>query len=169
MSSTFLTQLFEHKAWANRAFYDALLAVPAERRREFVVPIFTLDHAMRVDSVFRARLEGRPEPYDAVIAQKMPKLEGIAQTVTDNDAWYIAYTKTLSEAALNEPVQFRFLIDGDKGNLTRAQILAHVLTHHHSHRTAMTEKLAALNIKVPGDMVTSWVSSGGSIPQPGGG
>jgi uncharacterized damage-inducible protein DinB len=162
MSNAALTQLFEHKAWANRAFYAALLELPQERRKEIVVPIFTLDHASRVDTVFRARLEGNPEPLETVIAQKMPKLEELAQTVAGNDEWYVNYVKTTAEAELNEPVEFQFLSDEDKGHMTRAQILAHVLTHSHSHRTAMTQKMADLGIKFPGDMVTTWVSSGHS-------
>jgi len=158
MSNAFLISLFEFKAWANRGLYGALCALPQERRAEIAVPIFTLDHAMRVDRLFRARLENKPEPYDTVVSRTMPNLEDLARTVAENDVWYLAYVKSITETELAEPIDFQFVSDPDKGRMTRAEMLAHVITHSHSHRGAVGKMLEPLRIPTPSDMFTTYVS-----------
>ncbi|MGN6517788.1 MAG: DinB family protein [Rhizomicrobium sp.] len=130
-----------------------------ERRRDMIVAIFTLDHAMRVDSVFRARLEGKPEPFDMIVSNSMPDLDALARSVADNDDWYVNYVRAVSDAELSEPIAFDFVSDNDKGRMTRGQMLAHVLTHNQSHRGGVGKMLEPLGIKTPSDMFTSYVSA----------
>jgi uncharacterized damage-inducible protein DinB len=161
VTTPFLVSLFAFKAWANRSFYEALASQPLdENRREVILALFTLDHAMRVDRVFRARLEGTPLPFGTVIAETRPDLPTLAAQVAETDAWYVDYVKGLPDTALDEVITFDFVSDQDKGRMTRGDMLAHVLTHTHSHRASVATMLEPLKIKLPSDMFTSFVSSG---------
>jgi uncharacterized damage-inducible protein DinB len=159
MANTFLVSLFEFKRWIDAELYKSLRALAVERRAEIIVPIFTLDHAMRVDSLFRARLEGKPEPFDRIVSNTMPDLDTLASAVAVNDEWYVNYAKSVSDDALDQPIAFDFVSDTDKGCMTRGQMLAHVLTHNQSHRGSVGKMLEPLGIKIPSDMFTSYVSA----------
>jgi uncharacterized damage-inducible protein DinB len=160
MANAFLVSLFEFKRWIDAALYKTLCALPVEQRAQIIVPIFTLDHAMRVDSVFRARLEGKPEPFDRIVSNTMPDLDALARSVADNDEWYVNYVRGVSEAELDESLEFDFISDTDRGCMTRGQMLAHVLTHNQSHRGGVGKMLEPLGIEIPSDMFTSYVSAG---------
>jgi uncharacterized damage-inducible protein DinB len=160
MANAFLISLFEFKRWIDTELYKSLCALPVEQRAQIIVPIFTLDHAMRVDSVFRARLEGKPEPFDLIVSNTMPDLDALARAVAGNDKWYVSYVRGVSDAELNEPIAFDFVSDSDKGHMTRGEILAHVLTHNQSHRGGVGKMLEPLGIQIPSDMFTSYVSAG---------
>lgn len=160
MANAFLISLFEFKRWIDAELYKSLLALPKEKRAEMIVPIFTLDHAMRVDRVFRARLEGKPEPFDRIVSNTMPDLDELARTVAENDDWYVRYVSKLTDEELSEPIDFQFVSDNDKGHMTRSQMLAHVLTHNQSHRGGVGKMLEPLGIRIPSDMFTSYVSAG---------
>ncbi|MGN6515223.1 MAG: DinB family protein [Rhizomicrobium sp.] len=160
MANAFLVSLFEFKRWIDTELYKSLCALPAERHRDIIVPIFTLDHAMRVDSVFRARLEGKPEPFDLIVSNTMPDLDALARAVADNDDWYVNYVRGVSDAGLDESIAFDFVSDNDKGRMTRGEMLAHVITHNQSHRGGVGKMLEPLGIRIPSDMFTSYVSAG---------
>lgn len=160
MANAFLLSLFEFKRWIDAELYRSLCALPVERRREIIIPIFTLDHAMRVDSVFRARLEGKPEPFDLIVSNTMPDLDALARSVADNDEWFVRYVRDVTEGELSESIAFDFVSDGDKGRMTRGEMLAHVLTHNQSHRGGVGKMLEPLGIEIPSDMFTSYVSAG---------
>jgi uncharacterized damage-inducible protein DinB len=160
MANAFLISLFEFKCWIDAELYKSLCALPVERRREIIVPIFTLDHAMRVDSVFRARLEGKPEPFDLIVSNTMPDLDALARAVAENDNWYVTYVRRAPDEELNKSIDFNFVSDADKGRMTRGQMLAHVITHSQSHRGGVGKMLEPLGIQIPSDMFTSYVSAG---------
>jgi len=61
------------------------------------------------------------------------------------DDWYITWSERISEAALGENVPFT-LIGGNKGVMTRAQILLHIVNHTSYHRGFVAD----LFYQVPG-------------------
>ncbi len=159
MSNQFLASLFEYKAWANRALYDALLAAPAgEHPLEMATITITLDHVSVVDQLFKARIAGAPEPFAGVISPQTPSLADLRETVAKTDAWYVDYVGAAPQAALDEVLDFTFT-DGDPGRMSRAEMLGHVLTHGNSHRGAIGSRLGAIGIKGVPDMLTSYLSS----------
>jgi uncharacterized damage-inducible protein DinB len=159
MPNKLLTALFEYKAWANRALYDALLAAPpGAHPMEMATITITLDHVSVVDQLFQARIAGAPEPFPGVISPQTPSLAALRDTVAKTDAWYIDYVRAVPPAELDEVLTFTFT-DGDPGRMSRAEMLGHVLTHGNSHRGAIGSKLGAINIKGVPDMLTSYLSS----------
>lgn len=156
MSNSFLISLFEHKAWCNRALIEALRAAPdTVDRMEMAVVLFTFDHTNVVDRIFRAHLSGAEHGIDNVVATRFPKLNELARTMGETDAWYLDYVRGVSPAALEEVITFTF-VDGDPGRMTRGEILAHVITHGASHRGAVGKMLERLEVRGASDMVTTF-------------
>ena len=157
MTNDFLVTLFEHKAWCNRELIAALRAVPRETDfGQLAVILFTLDHTHNVDLVFKARLEGKEHGMTSVIANALPKLDTLGPAMAATDAWYVAYAKDASDAVLGEIVDFTYT-DGDKGRMTKGEMLAHIVTHGASHRGAIGKMLETLKVRGASDMVTTFM------------
>jgi uncharacterized damage-inducible protein DinB len=158
MTNRMLVSLFEYKAWANRGLLAALVAVP---EGEHALPMMQIrilvDHMSVVDQLFRARLIGEPVPFEGTISQQTPSFGELTQTVARTDAWYTGYVGAVTPGALDETIDFVFT-DGDKGHMTRGEMLGHVLTHANSHRGAIGQMMGSLKIKGAPDMVTSYLS-----------
>jgi uncharacterized damage-inducible protein DinB len=155
---TFLTSLFEYKAWADRGLVDALRAVPEEAHPMAMAQIrILLDHIGVVDRLFKARIAGEPEPFAGVISPVTPSFAELRDIFAANDAWFIDYVRSASPVALDEVVEFTFT-DGDPGRMTRGEMLGHVLTHGNSHRGAIGQMLGTIKVKGAPDMLTSYLS-----------
>lgn len=158
MSDPFLTSLFKYKAWANQALLDALESAPEDASPMALAQIrITLDHTNVVDQLFRARIEGRPEPFAGVISPKTPTFSELRAIMRETDAWYVDYTRNATPSELETVVEFAFLDDGKRGRMTKGEMLGHVLTHANSHRGAIGVTLDTLGIKGPADMMTSFL------------
>ena len=160
MSNAVLVSLFQHKAWCNQRLVEALRAAPADADRvQMAVILFTFDHTSVVDRIFRAHLSGSSHDIRSVIANRMPVLDDLAETMRETDAWYVDYVGRASPAELETIVEFDFVDDDDRGRMTKGDMLAHIITHGASHRGAIGKMLE--NLKVPGapDMVTTFRGS----------
>src|SRR5579859_5851016 len=161
MTTTFLTTLFQHKAWCNRGLVEALRAAPADAdRRQMAVILFTLDHTSIVDQIFKAHLSGVAPGFTGVVAGKMPDLGELSRTLAETDAWYLDYVARVSPAELETEVAFTFVDDGSPGRMTKGEMLAHVVTHGASHRGAIGKMLEGLKVRGASDMVTTFQREG---------
>ena len=152
-----LVSLFEHKAWCNRRLMQTLRAAPADvDRGGFARVVLTIDHTANVDEIFRARLEGAEPALASTIPRAMPDLDALAERMARADAWYLDHARRLTPADLAETIDFTFADDGDRGRMSRADILAHIITHGVAHRAALGRALADLGVKAPGEMVTTF-------------
>ena len=130
--------LARYNAWANQLIFDAVAALPdgeatKERQSLFKNMVHTLNHNYVIDRIFQAHLEGREHGYTARNTPEAPPLDGLRRAQRELDDWYIAWSDKLSEAALGEKVHFT-LVGGNKGVMTRAEILLHVINHTTYHR-----------------------------------
>ena len=130
--------LTRYNAWANRLIFDAVAALPAgeaEKPRPtlFRNMVHTLNHNYVIDRIFQAHLEGRSHPYTARNTPDHPPLAELWRAQQEIDGWYLDWANGISEAALDEVVQFEF-VGGGEGAMTRAQILLHVVNHTSYHR-----------------------------------
>ncbi|HEX5476664.1 MAG TPA: DinB family protein, partial [Burkholderiales bacterium] len=82
---------------------------------------------------FQAHLEGREHGYTARNTPEPPALEELWRAQQEVDAWYVAWSESVSEAALDETVRFTF-VGGGEGAMTRAQMLLHIVNHTSYHR-----------------------------------
>ena len=69
----------------------------------------------------------------------------------------------MSDEELSETVEFDFISDDDHSRMTKAEILAHIITHGASHRGAIGKMLETLKVKGAPDMMTSFVSTSAAL------
>jgi uncharacterized damage-inducible protein DinB len=66
------------------------------------------------------------------------------------DRWYLGYLETATPELLSESVPFTFT-DGDKGCMSREEMLAHVVTHGGYHRGEVGRIMAQHSVGLPWD------------------
>ena len=130
--------LTRYNAWANKLIFDAVAALPEgeatkERASLFKNMVHTLNHIYVIDMIWQAHLEGREHGFTARNTPAHPPLTELWRTQQAIDNWYIAWSDGLSNTALDEKVSFT-LIGGNQGEMTRGEILLHVVNHTTYHR-----------------------------------
>ena len=136
-------QLARYRLWADRLTFGAVTALPPgevvkERPTRFKTMIGTLNHTYLVDLIWQAHLEGRDHGFpalDLVLHEGLPELWRAQQAI---DQWYIDWSNGQSAQSLDETVVFRF-VDGERGAMTRGDILWHVVNHATYHRGWVAE------------------------------
>jgi uncharacterized damage-inducible protein DinB len=130
--------LTRYNAWADDLIHSAVAALPEgealkPRKSVFKNIVHTLNHNYVIDQIFRAHLEGRDHGYSARNTPEAPPLEELSRAQRSLNDWYIAWSDGISEKALNESVKFTF-VGGGNGEMTRGEILQHLVTHTSYHR-----------------------------------
>jgi len=156
MSVETLKSLFGYKSWANSELFSLLATLPAEHSEQLHTCIRTLNHIYVVDRIFRAHLCDEQRPFDATNTKATPPLEQLRADVEATDTWYRNYVSSLSGSALSEGLAFTFT-DGDRGRMSREEILLHVLTHGAYHRGNVGQVLKSLSVAPPRDLYTKFL------------
>jgi uncharacterized damage-inducible protein DinB len=104
-----------------------------DRKSLFKNMVHTLNHNYVIDAIWQAHLEGRAHGYTARNTVDYPPLAELKEKQQAMDQWYIQWADDLTDAALDEKVQFT-LIGGNAGAMTRFEILQHVVNHTSYHR-----------------------------------
>ena len=115
-----------------------------------------LNHIHVVDRIFRAHLLGEPHGYADTNTPETPELGTLHDDVAETDLWFERYVATVAEAALQQPLVFRFT-DGDAGRMTREEMLFHVLTHGAYHRGNVGQMLKGIGVAPPRDLLTKFL------------
>lgn len=156
MSAATLSSLFGYKAWADSELFALLAALPPEHAEQLHTCIRTLNHIHVVDRIFSAHLGGEPRPFDATNTPATPSLAELRSDVEATDAWYLSYVASVAAPQLSEVIDFSFT-DGDRGRMSREEILLHVLTHGGYHRGNVGQVLKSLSIAPPRDLYTRFL------------
>jgi uncharacterized damage-inducible protein DinB len=157
MASPFLVSLFAHKAWSNARLAESLRTLPADVDVVArAVILLTFEHTHLVDRAFQARLEDRAPDIGAVVGRAVPDIDVLSAAMAELDAWYVRYASDVSDVELGRIVEFTYLIDGESGRMTKADMLGHVVTHGASHRGQIGKMLSDLKIKGASDMMTTF-------------
>ena len=143
--------LTRYNHWANELIFAAVAALPAgeaskERRSLFKNMVHTLNHNYVIDLIWQAHLEGREHGFTARNTPGHPPLEELWQKQRAIDDWFIAWSDRLPDAAFDERLTFT-LIGGNKGKMSRGEILLHIVNHTSYHRGFVAD----LFYQVPGD------------------
>lgn len=130
--------LARYNAWANELIFQAVAALPdgeaiRERPTLFGNMVHTLNHNFVIDLIWQAHLESRSHGFEARNTKDHPPLDELRGKQRVIDQWYVDWADRLTDAALAEPVRFT-LIGGNKGVMTRGEILLHVVNHTTYHR-----------------------------------
>jgi uncharacterized damage-inducible protein DinB len=156
MSVAVLKSLFAYKAWANAELFQLLGTLPPHHSEQLHTCIRTLNHIYVVDRLFRSRLAGEPAPFSATNTRETPTLAQLRADVEATDAWYVKYVSSLAEPTLAEALDFTFA-DGDKGRMSREEILLHVSTHGAYHRGNVGQVLKSIPVAPPRDLYTKFL------------
>ncbi|SIN92413.1 DinB family protein [Paraburkholderia phenazinium] len=129
-----LLKMFRYQAWANGELLDSMNGLSAERHAtELHQTIRLMNHCLVVNKIFAAHLMREPHRFPADNTPGTPELAELRADLASTDQWYLDYVGTVTPAMLSESVPFVFT-DGDKGYMTRDEMLTHVVTHGGYHR-----------------------------------
>ncbi|CCV12750.1 DinB family protein [Mesorhizobium sp. STM 4661] len=143
---TLLRSLFAYQAWANDELLEKLESLDQHvHNEERHAAIRLIHHNHVVARIFSAHLGGASHGYSADNTADTPALAELRAAVATSDRWYLDYLEILSPPHLSEPVAFTFT-DGDKGCMTRQEMLTHVVLHGGYHRGEIGRILAQLSI-----------------------
>jgi uncharacterized damage-inducible protein DinB len=155
--SSLLHALFRYKAWANDELFAELDKLdPQAQAAERHTAVRLLNHIHVVDRIFAAHLAGHPHAYTATNTPETPTLAELRAAVTECDRWYVDYVATLPAERLAETVSFTFT-DGERGRMSREEMLAHVITHGGYHRGAVGRVMAQASVPPPRDIFTVYL------------
>jgi uncharacterized damage-inducible protein DinB len=146
-----LSSFFHYQAWANEELLDSIGQLdPIRHDKERHVSIRLMNHSLVVGRIFAAHLTGRDHGFTADNTPDTPPLAELRAAVIASDQWYLRYLETITLDLLSEPLPFVFT-DGDKGCMSRQEMLTHVVTHGGYHRGEIGRLLAQLSMTPPWD------------------
>ncbi len=146
-----------YKRWADRRTLDAVAAIDREAcPSQWAFARQQLNHLVRVEELFRARLLGEPDPHPTTNSEVVPDLEELDGRLMAANDWAQAYLDTLSPTALAERIRFRF-VDGKHGMLSREEALFHLVNHGTYHRGAIGHALDLAQAPRPADTYTVFI------------
>ena len=138
LTTHYARTLARYNAWANEVLFAGVAALPAgeatkERPTLFKTMVGTLNHLYVIDLMWQAHIEGRPHGFTRRDDVLFPKLDELWRAQQKLDAWYLDWASAQSESDLAIPVPFT-LTTGNKGVMTRGEVLLHVVNHSTYHR-----------------------------------
>ena len=145
--------LTRYKAWADDLFLSVVSGLPhsvltAPRPIFFGSLIRTLHHSYSMDYVWQSHLLGKRHGLTSRNPEHCPDIEELATSQRDIDRWYVEYTDSLSDKDLRVLIEFEF-IGGNRGSMTRSDILLHVVNHSTYHRGHAADILYTIGVPPP--------------------
>jgi len=154
-----LSRALRYKFWADRRTLDAVAEIDqVSFPAALAFARQQLNHMVRVEELFRARLLAINEPHQSTNTEDVPFLAELDRRLTQSNEWLHCYSQALSPEALCEPVRFKF-VDGRRGSLTREEIIFHLINHGTYHRGAVGHALDLARASRPADTYTVFVHS----------
>lgn len=151
------SQLIAIKQWADRGLYDVISRnFDRLNGEEASIMLRVLDHIHVVDRIFQHHLRGIPHSFKAPRSEKLPELHALASSMREVDEWYISYVGRLTEAELDQPVDFVFT-SGQPARMRRSEIILHVCLHGTYHRGNAGAVLQLKGIKPSRDSITDYL------------
>lgn len=150
-----LTRLFQYKVWADDQLLVTLSTLGPESP---VMPlaIKALAHTCVVDRIFAAHLRRQPHGYVSTNPEQLPTLGDLSADIRAGDRELVDHVSTLDDAQLSERIAFTFT-DGAPGCMSRAEMLAHLITHGAGHRGQVSALLLLNNLPVARDGFTTYL------------
>ncbi len=115
-----------------------------------------LNHIHTVDKIFVGNLQGVAHGQTATNTVATPTLADLNWASQETDAWFVRYVADLTASDLAQEIAFTFT-DGDKGRMTREEMLMHVITHGSAHRGAVSRILFNQGVTPPRDLYTKFL------------
>jgi len=153
-TSSLLQSQFKYKAWANKELFTELEKVDAvAHQSDRHKAIRLLNHIYVVERIFAAHLSGEAHTYTATNTLETPSFEELRSAVAKSDNWYVEYVSKLAPELLPELIQFSFT-DGERGCMSREEMLVHIIIHGSYHRGAVGQIMTQMSVAPPRDTFT---------------
>ncbi|MCE2998267.1 MAG: DinB family protein [Betaproteobacteria bacterium] len=148
MDAATARMLSRYKQWSNRVMFESLAGLPEDevvkpRQTLFKNMVHTLNHNYVIDRIWQAHLEGRDHGYEARNTKDHPPLAELARLQADVDGWYVTWADAQSDDSLRETVHYT-LIGGNRGAMSRGEILLHLAMHANYHRGFVSDMMYAV-------------------------
>ena len=148
-----LQMLLRYNAWANDRIFTAVTKLnppdmPEEQTTLLTSIAHDLHHAYIVNLIWQAYLEDRQHGFTTRRPKEHPPLNELWRAQQEIDAWYSAYSNQLAPDTADELIAFT-LIGGNKGTMTRAEILLHIVNHTTYHRGYVADMLCQIPMQPP--------------------
>jgi uncharacterized damage-inducible protein DinB len=154
-----LADALRYKAWADRRTLGAVAAIDRQRfPSALAFARQQLNHMVRVEELFRARLLGQPEPHRSTNAQEVPELAELDRRLAAANEWLAGYVGALAPEAFGGTIRFTFT-DGKHGSLSREEVIFHLINHATYHRGAIGHALDLAQAPRPADTFTVFIHS----------
>ena len=154
-----LLDALRYKAWADRRTLDAVAQIDAQSfPSAMAFARQQLNHMVRVEEIFRARLLATEEPHSSTNSEAVPELADSGRRLAASNEWLQSYVRSASPDQLQEPVRFTFT-DGKPGLLSREEVIFHLVNHGSYHRGAIGHALDLANASRPADAFTVFIHS----------
>jgi uncharacterized damage-inducible protein DinB len=152
-----LQDALRYKLWADRRTLDAVAEIDERRFPSAIAfALQQLNHMVRVEELFRARLLGHREPHSTTNSDSIPALSDLDWRLSTSNGWLQTYARTLEPAQRIESIHFQF-VDGKRGTLSREEILFHMVNHGTYHRGAIGHALDLAQANRPADTYTVFI------------
>ncbi|MRV75059.1 damage-inducible protein DinB [Duganella sp. FT92W] len=152
-----LIDIFKYKQWADRRTLDAVATIDQHAfAGALAFARQQLNHMVRVEELFKARLLGEPEPHASTNTELVPDLTSLGQRITASNRWFASFVKEIKPPLLDERLHFQF-VDGQQGSMTRQEILFHIVNHGTYHRGAIGHALDLAGAARPADTYTVFI------------
>lgn len=152
-----LRTLYGYQAWANNELFDRLALIdPQAHAAELHTALRLVSHHHVVAEIFAAHLGGTRHRHTSDNTVETPTLDALRASVAETDRWYQQYVLDVAPEQLDEAVAFTFT-DGDKGTMTRHEMLQHVALHSAIHRGEVSRILVQLSITPPWDTLAVYL------------
>jgi uncharacterized damage-inducible protein DinB len=154
-----LIEAIKYKQWADRRTLDAVGTIDGSKCPSAVAfARQQLNHMVRVEELFSARLLGEPEPHSSTNTAEVPDLDELDRRITDSNRWLAGYVAELEPGRWEQSVSFQF-VDGKQGTMTRMEIFFHIVNHGTYHRGAIGHALDLAQAPRPADTYTVFIHS----------
>ena len=155
--SAILKSLFDFKAWADTELLAAVGGMDGAAHAEAKhTATRILNHIHTVDKIFQANVRAEKHTFTATNTPETPTIEALSWNALETDRWWQDYVATRSASDLAQTISFTFT-DGDKGQMTREEMLHHVLAHGAYHRGAVGRLVAQTGTPPPRDLFTKFL------------
>lgn len=131
----------EYKSWSDRRILDAVAQLTqSEHKSALDFARQQLNHMVRVEELFQARLRGLDDPHDSTNTEHLPELAELDARLMAANQWLLPYARSLTPTSLKENIAFTF-VDGKRGRLSREEAIFHLINHGTYHRGAIGHAL----------------------------
>ncbi|MYN44714.1 damage-inducible protein DinB [Pseudoduganella sp. FT93W] len=157
MHTTLILNQLQYKQWADGRTIAAVEQIDAHRfPSELAFARQQLNHMLRVEEVFRARLQGTEEPHTESNSELLPTTAELSERLSESNRWLKIYFGAMPDVALREKMHFSFL-DGKRGTMARVEVLFHLINHGTYHRGAIGRALDIAGGLRPADTYTVYI------------